>query len=484
MSDVNAGDSRLITDPADVYSLYTGVGEDAKAGVEVELAFFDQGTQKPIGVAQNTLLKDRAHALHGQGVWVHNEPTSETVEVSSIAAGLDDLRSVMDDLDAKFETVRRVARENGFKRSYFQDLPEQTADDLLSRIVNVERYHAFFKPYRSDMRGFAEYFSVCKSNQVSVSYSSPDHMLANVRRLYLLAPFLFLLTDNSTGFSQGQVFTGHNGMALRHKGLKEGRGGVPPYVLTARSGEEYLASHIAHVMNNPLYVYYDAEGKIVRVPAGEWTSFNALKEQGLNTATNYFFAQTVLWPDVKIAALRTSEDEVFAHRYEARMFGVGLHQHQTALLIVGALAQDSLLGQKVDDLLSAFGFDPAHPKAARELLDKAYQAARNHDGKFFDIPYGTGTMQSFAKKFADIIESSLDAMGFAQEMIPLLTICRSGCTDGKVNRILFPALSDILDYQKFYDPDVFRDPNICGKILFEKDLSRMGEGSGAATCCA
>jgi hypothetical protein len=75
-------------------------------------------------------------------------------------------------------------------------------------------------------------------------------------------------------------------------------------------------------------------------------------------------------------------------------------------------------------------------------------------------------------------------MGFEEEMIPLLTICRSGCTDGKVNRILFPELLDLLDYQKFYDPAVFENPNICGKILFEKDLSRMSDGSSAVACCA
>lgn len=166
------------------------------------------------------------------------------------------------------------------------------------------------------------------------------------------------------------------------------------------------------------------------------------------------------------------------------MFGVGLHQHQTALLVVGALAKDDVLAQTVDGLLAAFGFDPENPEVARELLNQAYHAARNHDGKFFDIPYGTGTMREFAKKFADIIEPALDALGFEEEMIPLLTICRSGCTDGKVNRILFPELLDLLDYQKFYDPSVFENPNICGKILFEKDLSRMGASTAAAACCA
>jgi hypothetical protein len=116
------------------------------------------------------------------------------VEVSSIAAPLGSLRVVMDDLRKKMAVVADVAEQIGVKRSYFQELPEQSADDLLASIVNVERYHAFFKPYRSDMRGFAEYFSVSKSNQVSVSYSTPDHLLDNVRRLYLLAPF-FVFAD-------------------------------------------------------------------------------------------------------------------------------------------------------------------------------------------------------------------------------------------------------------------------------------------------
>lgn len=470
MSDVNAADRRLICGIEDVYETYRGVGEKGRAGIEIELAFFRADNLEPISVSENHLLRSETHAALGRGVWLHNEPTSETMEVSSAAACLSKLREVMDDVTKKVRLVTRIGEENGLKRSYFQDLPERTADDLLSRIVDVERYHAFFKPYRNDMRGFAEYFSVCKSNQVSVSYADLDHMFANVRRLYLLAPFLFLLTDNSTGFSQGKPFTGHAGMVLRHRGLKEDRGGVPPYVLSARSGEEYIAAHIDHVMNNPLFVYYDADGNIVRLPAGEWTSFNKLKDLGLNTATNYFFAQTVLWPDVKIAALRDSTNEVYGHRYEARMLGVGLHQHRTSLLIVGLMANDAALGAEVDALLRSFGLDSDGGIATRQKLDAAYEAARYHDGAFFDIPYGNSTMLAFAKRFGEIFEPVLDAAGFTAEGVPLLTICRSGCTDGKVNRMVFPTMEDILDYQKHYDSSLFERENICAKILFADEM--------------
>ncbi|MCL4678570.1 MAG: hypothetical protein KJ017_08270 [Alphaproteobacteria bacterium] len=485
MSDVNAADRRIINGPEDVYPLYRGAGADVRTGVEVELAFFKANDLAPIGVTENENLRAQAHEALGKGVWVHNEPTSETVEVSSIAAPLDDLRAVMDDVTNKIKIVMQVAERNGLKRSYFQELPERTADDLLSRIVNVERYHAFFKPYRSDMRGFAEYFSVCKSNQVSVSYSTPEHMFKNVRRLYLLAPFLFLLTDNSTGFSQGRPFGGHGGMTLRHKGLKEGRGGVPPYVLSARSGEEYLASHIDHVMNNPLYVYYDQDGKIVRLPAGTWTSFNELKQKGLNTATNYFFAQTVLWPDVKIAALRDADGEVSGHRYEARMFGVGLHQHRTALMITGMLARDEALGAAVDALLKSFGLDPEGGPATQVELDKAYQAARSHGGAFFDIPFGSGTMRAFAQRFADLFEPVLDAAGFGAEGVPMITICRTGCTDGKVNRAVFLTLEDVLDFQMNYDMALFSREDACAKIVFADEMNSGSakRSRAVAACC-
>ena len=481
MSDVNAVDLTEINGCEDVFDLYQGVGEDSKVGVEIELAFFDRD-QKTMTVPQNNMLKDMARDTLA-GDWMRNEPTSETLEVNSAAAALGDMRSVMDDMQKKSDVIHDAAVRSGLKRSYFQDLPEQSADDLLSSIVDVPRYHAFFKPYREDMRGFAEYFSVCKSNQVSVSHSHADQLLSDVRRLYFMAPFLFLLTDNSTGFSQGKPFGGHSGMQLRHNGLREGRGGVPPYVYSARSGEEFIARHIEHVMNNPLFVYYCSDGNIVKLPAGEWTTFNTLKDKGLNTATNYYFAETVLWPDVKVAALRNKEDKVFAHRYEARMFGVGLHQHQTALLITGALAADALLARKVDDILFSFGFDPDTPEETRVLLEASYEAARTHGGEFFNIKFGNSTMAEFAKAFADAIEPSLDAMGFEDEMLPMLDICRSGCTDGKINRAVFSSLEDILEYQKSYDMDVFKNPNMNAKMLFGPELRRLGRGSATANAC-
>lgn len=485
MSDVKPNDPTPIHHADDVVHLYSGVGADIKSGVEIEIPFFNPKSANldVMSLSQNKVLKNAAQdALIGD--WIHNEPTSELLEVASIAAPLSGIKDVMDDTNKKMAILLEKAEKLGLKRSYFQELPERTSDDLLSRIVNVDRYKVMYAPYRDDMRETVRYFAVCKSNQVSVSYKNPDHGLNDVRRLYFLAPFLFLLTDNSTGFMEGKAFSGHAGMHLRHNGLDQRRGGVMPYAITARSGDEFFARHIDHVFNNPLFMYYNLEGGLERVPSGDWgVTFNTLKSRGLNTNSNYLLAQSVLWPDVKIAALKNAQGNVYNHRYEARMFGVGAHQHQTALIITAALAMHEDFAASVDDLLLRYGFDSATPKASLELLENSYANARNHNGKFFDIAYGHGVMRAFAKEFADLVEDIADDLGLDDELQPLLTICRTGCSDGKINRILFPTLKDVLDFQRSYDPALLENPDLCAKNYLFHNTSGKSNKDALKPCC-
>lgn len=477
MSEVNANDLTEINGMDDVFDFYLGSGENAKAGIEVELAFFnpDSPDLDVMSLCQNKVLKNSASAAM-PGDWVHNEPTSELLEVASIAAAPDNLQSVLDDTNTKIKILTEKAEGLGLKRSFFQELPERTADDLLSRIVQVDRYKVMYDPYRADMKKCVQYFAVCKSNQVSVSHKDPEHLLSNVRRLYTLAPFLFMLSDNSCGFSEGQAFKGHAGMSLRHNGLLEGRGGVLPYIFEAQSGEELISSHINHVLNNPLFMYYDRAGKLTGVPSGDWgVTFNTLKDKGLNIASNYYLAQSVLWPDVKIAVLKDTNGAVTGHRYEARMFGVGIHQHQTAFVITTLLAFHNAFAKSVDELLARYGFDASDLVAMHDLVIRAYAKARDHNGKFFDVEYGHGTMQDFARDFADLVEASVEDFGLWDAAQPLIAICRTGCTDGKVNRLLFPTLDDVLAQQRGHDPRVFDNPDQSVRMAYEKTISAMGD---------
>ena len=476
MSEVNASDTRPIDSVADVIDTYAGVGKNSKTGVEVELAFFDPNSNDlaTMTQCQNKVVKNAANA-EKEEEFVRNEPTSEMLEVGSIAGDREDLRAVMRDTQNKIEILTQKAADIGLKRSYFQHLPEKPAAYLLNNLMDIDRYQAFFGPPRGDMLGIAAYFSVCKSNQVSISYQNPDHMLANVRRLYALAPFLFMITDNGAPFNEGEPFKGHAGM--HHRASLKGRGGIPPYVFSAKTGEEYITSHIHHVMNNPLFVHYDENGALQKLPSGEWTNFRQLAERGLNTATNYYFSESILWPDVKIAALKDAKGEVVNHRYEARMFGVGLHQHQTALLITAALGFDEAFADAVDSLLIQSDFPLDAPELLKKPLEAAYKAARTHNGKFLDIAYGNTSMHEFAKKFAELLERSSLMMGFEDELLPLLTICQTGCTDSKVNALLFSTLDKVLEFQKSYDSTLFENPNQCARMAFEQEIRSNSKSS-------
>ncbi|MEZ5919655.1 MAG: hypothetical protein R3D66_07115 [Alphaproteobacteria bacterium] len=415
----------------------------------MELAFFDPDSPDlaPMNPVQNTVVKTAANTALG-GDFVRNEPTGDMLEIGSVPGTPNDLQAILDDTNRKIRVLTEEAAKAGMKRSYFQDLPHASAETLLKNLMDIPRYRAFFGPPRKDMWDVAAYFSVCKSNQVSVSYRDPDHMLESVRRLYILAPFLFMITDNSSAFAEGRPVSGHPGMQYRTALGR--RGGVPDYVFTAQTGEEYLRDHIHHVMNNALFVYYNEEGELLRLPENEWLTFHDLRERGLNTATNYFFSESVLWPDVKIAALKDENGQVINHRYESRMWGVGIHQHQSALLITAALAFNATFSEKTDQLVSSFGFQTGDAAQLQESIFKTPIATHGYSA-FLDISYGTGSMNDFTlaiRRFAP--GEAYDGRGFGA-LAPILSICRTGLTDAKVNRLMFPTLEEVNAFQRTYD---------------------------------
>lgn len=478
MSEVNANDLRQIHDIDDVIEGYAGAGVDAMTGIEVELSFFDPESPDltPMSIPQNKVVKNATNA-ECCGEFVRNEPTSDMLEVGSEPGRPEQLRWIIDDTDAKIACLSRKAADVGLKRSYFQDLPNMSAAQLLKNVVPVERYQAFFAPPRADMHDIAAYFSVCKSNQVSVSYRDPEHLLGNIRRLYALAPVLFMLTDNGSGFDEGCAFSGHAGM--RHRAALGDRGGCPDYVFTAQTGDDYIRAHINNVMHNPLFVYYDEKGDLIRLPAGEWESFDTLRDKGLNTATNYYFSESILWPDIKIAALKNAKNEVVNHRYEARMIGVGAHQHVSALLIVAGLAFNADFAQKTDALLAQFGCDWRDPDVTQKHVSNAYDAARLHDGKFLDVAYGNAQMIDFTRGFADLIEGAYAGSDLEDHVASIAAIARTGDTDAKINRMMFDSLEKAIAFQRDYDPVVLEDSTQCARDLFADDLEgRAGSANG------
>ncbi len=482
MSEVNAQDQTLIRSPDDVLPLYQGVGSgQEKIGIETELAFFHAETLDFMSIPENSAL------LNTAGFTAHNEPTSDVLEIASIADSFERLENVIDDTDEKIRLLTSAAQNLGLKRSWFEYLPQTSASALLNSIVDVERYRIFFMPVRSDLDDISRYFASSKATQVSVSYRDPDHLLENVRRLYFLTPFLFMFTENSAGFWEGSPDPIDFLPGMVYRGALKNRGGVPNHLFTAKTGEDYIHAHVNQIMNFPMFMFYDENGKLTRLPDEKFTSFEKLKKQGLNTAANYYLSQSTLWPDIKIAAIKDDRGNVFAHRFEARMFGVGLHQHRTAALIVGGLAFLPDFAQKTDALLKSFGFYVDQPQGSRQILTDSYKNARCHGNRFFDTPYGTGSMRDFALQFADLLEEACDDHPLQQRLGPALHICRTGHTDGFVNRVLFETLDSVKNHQKHFDSKLFDLKNACADTALNPITGRSLHGirlqENISSCC-
>ncbi len=456
-----SGSGRLIRTVDDIRPAYApaGMGQ-GKIGIESELSFFEASTGRFMGPVAHSALVQKAAA---EGLDLHLEPFCDGVEVSSIARPFTDIFSVIDDISRKTAHVVRLATAQGLKRSFFEHAPQTSTDDLLKNITDVERFQVFFAPPRADMIGIARYFTGSKSLQVSVSYESADHLLRNMRRLSFLTPFLFLLCENTCRFRENspQALTVHAGMDYRT--ALGPLGGIPDYVFTAQTGAEMIEQHIESVFDAPLFTHFDRTGAQIRLPERKWTTFRKLTADGLNTEKNYYLAQSILWRDIAIRPIRDEQTgAVTGHRYETRMFGNGMHQHQTATMLVGGLAFLPAYAADVDALLKEFGFDMDRPAESRALLKKSYESALHRDKKFFDISYGTGVMADFARRFGEITAHAYAAVeGALPRLPPLLHICQTGRSDSFVNAALFSSLPEILCFQKEYDAKLMENPALC-----------------------
>ncbi len=85
-------------------------------------------------------------------------------------------------------------------------------------------------------------------------------------------------------------------------------------------------------------------------------------------------------------------------------------------------------------------------------------------------------MADFAREFADLVEALAVDLDMEAEFAAISLICRTGCTDGKVNRVLFPELADVLAFQRRYDHNLLNDSNLCAHMIFEKEIEKKTAG--------
>ena len=474
MATLGGNNTRKITSVDDVLHLYGGVGRgNGKFGTEIEIAFYDAQTLAFMNKEQNIALVEKAAA---KGISLNYEPFCDGLEVASTAGTHDDILAVIEDTNLKTEKTVEIAETLGLKRSFFEQSPQVRTYDLLNNIIDNERYQAFFVPVRKDIEAIARYFVSSKSTQASVSYETPDHLLDNVRTLYFLTPFLFMLSANNAPFMNDSAIPVKYLAGMNYRASLGHLGGVPDYVFTAENGEDFIKSHIEDVLTTRVFSIFDHDGKQIKLPENQWKSLRDLESEGLNTEQNYVQVQSMMWRDVAIKPFRDERGGLSQHRYEARMFGAGMHQHATAAFIVSGLAFNPDYMADVQALLREFGFKAGTPVETKARLLASYTSARQHDNKFFGVPYGSGIMRDFAREFGQITTRAYQnaSDGLKQYLAPLSYICETGMCDTRAHAEHLCNLEMVKNLQLSHNNRCINNARYCAGMYYEmcEDISR------------
>ncbi len=430
----------------------------SRIGMEIEHNFYKNSDQSPIDQKTNVAILEAAGR---QGVPVHQEPSAVTMEILSDPFAPDNAQSLIDQMERRFTTLVKTARDEGAALSPFAHLPHIKPGD--HPLIDNQRYRAFWVPPRTDMVDAAHSF-LDPSIQVSVSYDNCDQLLNIVRMSIALEPFLTLTTDASVGFFEGQSIDYCPRMAILNR---RGRnGGIPEFYYTAKSGEELIEAHINYILHNKhVFVCYNHDGDLVKLPAGEWPSFLELEKLGYGPCNflNYRQAQSENWRrTTNIAELRDDSGNIYGHRAEiSSLFCTGpQHQRVSAVLLTWLMAYSGDFYSKTGELLKDFGIDLEAMDECREQLDANYNNCYKHKNRYHDLSFGNKTLKDFALPFADIVEESLNGSGIEDHAKPLLHILREGRPDWLVNRECFTTLEDVKNHMREFPERVQAHPEL------------------------
>ena len=92
----------------------------------------------------------------------------------------------------------------------------------------------------------------------------------------------------------------------------------------------------------------------------------------------------------------------------------------------------------------------------KDLLNQNFEHAHMHNGQYFDLPFGTGTLKDFALGFSEVIQHCLKDSALKQYSAPLMHIITEGRPDWLVNRELFKTLDQQKAYMKAF-PDLAQE---------------------------
>jgi hypothetical protein len=225
-----AQDAVAVKTHADVIDYYRGTqtnflipeaARTPKIGMEMEYTAFILGSLTPLGIEKGNAL-----VLAGEkaGLQVHREPSSTLAEVITDPFSPENLERLLVQSEEKFRSLYALASEQETCLSPFGHLPHIGAQE--HSVTKVPRYKAFWDPPRADMQDIYRSF-LYPNIQTSISYRDWDHLLRIIRLCTALEPVMFLLTDASAGFFEGEPIDDCPWMKLKSR--RGVNGGIPDF---------------------------------------------------------------------------------------------------------------------------------------------------------------------------------------------------------------------------------------------------------------
>lgn len=374
-----------------------------KMGVEVEMALYAVGANGHVRIPTVDEMARLYADLRARGFDAQLEAAG-VLEYASQPARVEDagalLMRVSDDLDVFAAAVR----DAGFTIAPYSILPTTTREDALDNMAQRERLvtsigamHEIFP------RPTVEIPLLTAGIQTSFSPVDADDMFAMMRRAYILTPLLIALSNSSAGFVQNDDTPVRSNYRMRLYDGYGAAGGISPAFLAAHDGASLIDAHINAVYNAPMHFAYRPDGTLEAASPDNPLTFAGLVARGWNTQSNYELAESFLYNDIKICNLRDEDGNVLGKRIEVRAADAGPRENVArAVLLAASLVPDGPMADAFEDVCARYGFVGA-PADFADLLENSRNAAIDHDGRFMNVPFGTGNLRDFAVEVARVI---------------------------------------------------------------------------------
>jgi len=454
MTDVTKGKVRIIASEAEARALYATAPEEyhGKVGLEVEMPLFKRGATRPEIPKAEEMLQMHS-ALKAKGYDAQLEAAG-VLEYASPPVDVKDAARLVQSSKEDLKAFEAEAAKHGYSRAPFCILPTTSLEDALNNKVPRERLETSLAVIRDAFHEDITHIPLLTTGvQTSFSPKDNDEMFRMAQRGYALTPLLIAAMNSSAGFSCNDNTRKEDHLRGKYYDFYGTSGGISPAFLKSSNAEELITNHITQVFDAPMFFAYDNEGNMLRSTKDNVLTFRKLEALGLNTQTNYELAETFLYNDIKICNLRDGTGAVVGKRIEVRAADSGLHQAASTLLLTAAVVPDGKTADAFDALLKDYGFT-GNPKQDAPLLLAAREAAIHHQGRFMDVPFGTGSLRDFAADVAGLVEAHYAAdRAVAPEVSKLCEVLLTGNCDAKLFAAKFPTLQSVAnDLQKTAAP--------------------------------